>query len=71
MQYPKVILIDNDNPDFNEADRQKLLIDRARQIDGDKILFGLDADEIFTANFRITSYNVCYTKLLRRCETNS
>jgi len=54
MQYPKVILIDNDNPDFNEADRQKLLIDRARQIDGDKILFGLDADEIFTANFSET-----------------
>lgn len=54
MQYPKVILIDNDNPEFNEADRQKLLIDRARQIEGDKILFGLDADEIFTANFSET-----------------
>jgi len=54
MQYPKVILIDNDNPEFNEADRQKLLIDRARQIEGDKILFGLDADEIFSANFSET-----------------
>jgi len=54
LSYPKVILIDNNNPDFNEAERQKLLIDRARQIEGDKILFGLDADEIFSANFTQT-----------------
>lgn len=54
MQYEKVILIDNENPEFNEAERQKMLVDRARQIDGDKILFGLDADEIFAANFRET-----------------
>ncbi len=54
MQYPKVILIDNQNPDFNEAERQKLLIDKAREIEGDKILFGLDADEIFSANFKET-----------------
>jgi len=51
LSYPKVILIDNNNPDFNEAERQKMLIDKARGIIGEKILFGLDADEIFTANF--------------------
>ena len=54
LSYPKVTLIDNNNPDFNEAERQKLLIDKAREIEGDKILFGLDADEIFSANFQET-----------------
>lgn len=54
-EYSKVILIDNNNPDFNEAERQKLLIDKAREVDGDKILFALDADEIFSANFMNTS----------------
>jgi hypothetical protein len=55
LSYPKVILIDNKNPDFNESERQKLLIDKAREIEGDKILFGLDADEIFSANFTETN----------------
>ena len=54
LQYSKVILIDNNNPNFNEAERQKILVDRAREIDGEKILFGLDADEIFSANFHKT-----------------
>lgn len=51
LSYPKVILIDNNNPDFNEGDRQSMLINKAREIEGDKILFGLDADEIFAANY--------------------
>ena len=55
LSYPKVTLIDNNNPDFNEAERQKLLIDKAREIEGDKVLFGLDADEIFTANYQKTA----------------
>ncbi len=55
LSYPKVILIDNNNSNYDEASRQKLLIDRARQIEGDKILFGLDADEIFSANFTETN----------------
>ena len=54
LSYPKVILIENNNPDYNEADRQKLLIDKAREIKGDKILFGLDADELLAANFANT-----------------
>jgi len=53
--YPKVILVDNDNLDFNEAERQSLLINKAREIAGDKILFGLDADEILSANFMETN----------------
>ena len=51
MKYPKVILIDNNCDEFNEPERQKILIKQARQIKGDKILFALDADEILTANF--------------------
>jgi len=51
LTFPKVILLDNNNSEFNESERQKILIDRARQIEGDKILFGLDADEVFSANF--------------------
>lgn len=52
MQYPKVTVIDNLNIEYNEAERQKLLINEARKIEGDKILFALDADEIFTSNFQ-------------------
>lgn len=55
LSFPKVILIENLNVEYNEDERQKLLIDRARKINGDKILFGLDADEIFSANFRETA----------------
>ena len=54
LSYPKVILIENLNQSFNEPERQKILIDRAREIEGDKILFGLDADEVFSANFMNT-----------------
>ena len=50
-EFPKVRLINNLEINFNEAERQKLLIDEARKIEGDKILFGLDADEVFSANF--------------------
>ena len=55
LSYPKVILIENNNSNYSESDRQKLLINRARQIEGDKILFGLDADEVFSANFKATN----------------
>lgn len=51
LRYPKVKLILNNSKVFNEDDRQKLLINESRKILGDKILFALDADEIFTANF--------------------
>lgn len=57
LSYPKVILIDNNNPEFNEAERQSLLIKKAREVANgrDTILFGLDADEIFSANFMETN----------------
>ena len=54
--FPKVTLIDNNNPNFNEAERQSLLVAKAREIAAgqDCILWGLDADEIFDAHFRDT-----------------
>jgi len=51
LNYPKVVLIENNNPNYNEADRQRLLIEKAREIKGDKIIFAFDADEILSANY--------------------
>ncbi len=51
-EYPKVIRIDNTNPNFNEAERQAMLVAKAREISAgrDTILWGLDADEVLAAN---------------------
>ena len=56
-QYDKVIVIDNTNPNFNEAERQSMLIAKAREVANgrDCILFGLDADEIMPANWMRTN----------------
>jgi len=49
--YPLVTLIENDAIGFNEAERQKLLIDAARQLfSGPKVLLALDTDEILAAD---------------------
>lgn len=55
-EYPKVILIDNKNPEFNEAERQSMLVAKAREVAAgrDTLLWGLDADEILSANFKET-----------------
>lgn len=55
-QYEKVVVIDNNNPDFNEQQRQSMLVAKAREVANrrDCLLFGLDADEIFTANYITT-----------------
>ena len=52
----EIILIDNKNPDFNEAERQSMLVAKAREVAAgrDTLLWGLDADEILAANFRQT-----------------
>ena len=49
-KFPKVILIENKSTTFNEPERQKMLINEARRIEGDKILIALDADESLTAD---------------------
>jgi hypothetical protein len=48
---PGVDLVINDNPTFDELHRQKLLINRARETAGKRILIALDADEAISANF--------------------
>lgn len=45
-----VSLVINDSPVFDEGVRQKLLIDRAREIPGRRVLIALDADEALSAN---------------------
>ena len=47
-KYPKVILIKNSEYEYNEKQVRQLLIDKAREIKGDKIIFAVDADEVLT-----------------------
>lgn len=51
-EYPKVILINNNNLEFNEAERQAMLVAKAREVAAgrDTLLWGLDADEVLAAN---------------------
>jgi hypothetical protein len=50
-RYPAVTLIDNPDPGYDEASRQKLLLDAARRlVPGPRILLALDADEIVAAD---------------------
>ena len=48
----QIILIDNTNPEFNEPERQAMLVTKAREVAAgrDTLLWGLDADEILAAN---------------------
>lgn len=48
---PKVEAMVNDSPTYDEAYRQRLLIRKAREIPGKRILIALDADEALSANF--------------------
>lgn len=54
-KYPKVVLIQNPSPVFDEATRQTLLLNAARQIPGDRLIVALDADEMLTANWSSSS----------------
>lgn len=50
-KYPKVILVENSNPDFNESERQLLLLNKARELYGtNNVLLAIDADEILAGN---------------------
>lgn len=48
----QLIMIDNTNPEFNEPERQSMLVAKAREVAAgrDTLLWGLDADEIIAAN---------------------
>ena len=51
-QFPKVVIIDNDSEDLDEGYRDRILVEKARELVGNNsILFRIDADEIFTPNF--------------------
>lgn len=54
LRYPKVILIDNNDTELHETNRQRLLFAEARKIPGSKVFIALDADEVFSANFKDT-----------------
>jgi len=50
-RYPKVTVIDNPTDEFNERDRQLLLLRHARAVvPAPRIILALDADEILAAN---------------------
>ena len=51
QEYPKVVLIDNNRKEMHQAATRKLLFEAARKIQGDKILFALDADEFLSGDF--------------------
>ncbi len=50
LKYDKVIYIENRSEQFNEPERQKLLINEARKISGKKLLIALDADEFISGD---------------------
>jgi glycosyltransferase involved in cell wall biosynthesis len=50
-RFDRVILIENNNPEYNENSRSQLLVGEARKrFPGEKILLGIDADEIMSAD---------------------
>jgi hypothetical protein len=51
LKYSKVILIDNQLKEMNQFQTRKLLLDEVDKIEGDKILFSLDADEFLSGDF--------------------
>jgi len=49
--FPKVILIDNNRPEMHMAATRRLLFEEAKKIEGEKVLFALDADEFLSGDF--------------------
>jgi glycosyltransferase involved in cell wall biosynthesis len=50
-KFSKVKILKNDN-EYNENYRNSILLESAREIEGEKILISLDADEFLSSNFR-------------------
>lgn len=55
-RYEKVILIDNPSEDFNERERQEMLLREARKLGENNVLIALDADEIPSPTFLDESF---------------
>lgn len=49
-QYEKVIVVDNPREEMHQARTRRLLFDAAQKIEGNKILFALDADEFLSGD---------------------
>jgi len=56
-KFKKVRRIINPSKEYNELERQKLLLSEARKIKGKKVIVALDADEFISGNF-ISSKNL-------------
>lgn len=54
-EYPKVILVDNNRKEMHQAATRRLLFAEAQKIEGEKILFALDADEFLSGDFVSTT----------------
>jgi hypothetical protein len=50
-RHPKVTLIENPGPEYDEGARQRLLLEAARGFPGTRLIFALDADEILGATW--------------------
>ena len=50
-EFSKVILVDNDRKEMHQAATRRLLFEEAKKIEGDKVLFALDADEFLAGDF--------------------
>jgi hypothetical protein len=55
QDYPKVILIDDYKKELDRPITRRLLFEAAKKIDGDKLLFALDADEFLSGDFANTA----------------
>lgn len=53
-KYERVVLVDNDSPEMNQASARLLLFKEVDKIEGDKIVFALDADEFLSEGFEKT-----------------
>lgn len=55
QKYKKVILIDNPSFEWYESECRARLLEEACKIPGDKVIFGLDADEFLSEGFERTA----------------
>ncbi len=55
MRFPKVILIDNPDTEMHQARVRKMLFEVVDKIEGDKIVWAMDADEFLSVGFEKTN----------------
>lgn len=60
-RFPKVVLVDNPSQEFNEKERQNILLMEARKLGTGQVLVALDADEIPSPDF----YQPEFQRMLR------